>query len=213
MIITILGFCIGIKGLSFFLPAPLLIKTKPAVLTAATSYLSIIFVCLFLMLFILELYSFSASGISDNTFKGPLFFKNLKYSVFSLLIGLTGGGLYLLYGNWTYTSILKDLILTIEKPYDHFKLFYLYLFLAVFLWMLISAIIKKSIKIKFKSESNFTAHIIGGILMGAGVVLIPGGNDILILNSLPGLSFHAFPAFCSILVGIVTIFSTKKFFS
>jgi hypothetical protein len=45
-------------------------------------------------------------------------------------------------------------------------------------------------------------HLIGGTLMGAGAVLIPGGNDTLILDSLPGLSPHAIPAFVALLFGI-----------
>jgi hypothetical protein len=43
---------------------------------------------------------------------------------------------------------------------------------------------------------------IGGTLMGAGAVLIPGGNDTLMLKSLPGLSPHAIPAFVALLFGI-----------
>ena len=38
--------------------------------------------------------------------------------------------------------------------------------------------------------------------MGVGAVLIPGGNDTLILDSLPGLSPHAIPAFVALLFGI-----------
>ena len=38
--------------------------------------------------------------------------------------------------------------------------------------------------------------------MGAGVVLIPGGNDTLLLKSLPGLSPHAMPAFVALLFGV-----------
>jgi hypothetical protein len=46
------------------------------------------------------------------------------------------------------------------------------------------------------------SFLIGGTLMGAGAVLIPGGNDTLILDSLPGLSPHAIPAFVALLFGI-----------
>ena len=38
--------------------------------------------------------------------------------------------------------------------------------------------------------------------MGTGAVLIPGGNDTLMLKSLPGLSPHALPAFAALLLGI-----------
>ena len=45
-------------------------------------------------------------------------------------------------------------------------------------------------------------HFIGGTFMGAGAVLIPGGNDALMLKSLPGLSPHAIPAFVALLFGV-----------
>jgi hypothetical protein len=38
--------------------------------------------------------------------------------------------------------------------------------------------------------------------MGVGAVLIPGGNDTLILKSLPGLSPHAIPATVALFCGV-----------
>jgi hypothetical protein len=38
--------------------------------------------------------------------------------------------------------------------------------------------------------------------MGAGAAMIPGGNDTLMLKSLPGLSPHAVPAFFALLLGV-----------
>ncbi len=38
--------------------------------------------------------------------------------------------------------------------------------------------------------------------MGLGTSLVPGGNDVLLLNAIPGLSPHALPAYLAILVGI-----------
>lgn len=48
--------------------------------------------------------------------------------------------------------------------------------------------------------------------MGAGAVLIPGGNDTLMLKSLPGFSPHAIPTFVALLFGIgVTLFFFQLF--
>ena len=38
--------------------------------------------------------------------------------------------------------------------------------------------------------------------MGLGAAMIPGGNDVLILNGIPSLSTHAVPAFLAMLAGI-----------
>ena len=37
--------------------------------------------------------------------------------------------------------------------------------------------------------------------MGVGVTLTPGGNDVLILHSIPSGSPHALPAYAALLVG------------
>ncbi len=38
--------------------------------------------------------------------------------------------------------------------------------------------------------------------MGLGAALVPGGNDVLLLNAIPGLSPHAVPAYLAMLAGI-----------
>ena len=38
--------------------------------------------------------------------------------------------------------------------------------------------------------------------MGLGAALVPGGNDVLLLNAIPGLSPHALPAYLAMLAGI-----------
>jgi hypothetical protein len=45
-------------------------------------------------------------------------------------------------------------------------------------------------------------NLVGGLLMGFGVALTPGGNDALVLYAIPTLSPHALPAFVAMLVGI-----------
>ena len=44
-------------------------------------------------------------------------------------------------------------------------------------------------------------NLLGGILMGLGATLIPGGNDALILHGIPGGSPHALPAYAALLIG------------
>ena len=49
--------------------------------------------------------------------------------------------------------------------------------------------------------------------MGAGAMLIPGGNGTLIFKSLPGLSPHAIPAFTALLCGICATLLLMRLFS
>jgi len=68
--------------------------------------------------------------------------------------------------------------------------------------MLLSAWQRGSLRLQWRRIQTWPRHLIGGTLMGAGAVLIPGGNDTLMLKSLPGLSPHAIPAFVALLFGI-----------
>jgi hypothetical protein len=46
--------------------------------------------------------------------------------------------------------------------------------------------------------------------MGLGAALVPGGNDVLLLNAIPGLSPHALPAYLTILAGIAIALMVMK---
>ena len=49
--------------------------------------------------------------------------------------------------------------------------------------------------------------------MGLGAALVPGGNDMILLNGIPGLSTHALPAYLAMLAGIgLTLALAMKFF-
>ena len=49
--------------------------------------------------------------------------------------------------------------------------------------------------------------------MGTGALLIPGGNDTLLLSAIPGGSPHAIPAYLSMLVGIAISLLIKMGFN
>jgi hypothetical protein len=46
--------------------------------------------------------------------------------------------------------------------------------------------------------------------MGLGAALVPGGNDVLLLNAIPGLSPHALPAYLAMLAGIAIALMVVK---
>ncbi len=48
---------------------------------------------------------------------------------------------------------------------------------------------------------DMARHAAGGLAMGIGIAMIPGGNDALILYGLPSLSPHAVPATLGVLAG------------
>ena len=56
--------------------------------------------------------------------------------------------------------------------------------------------------LQWRPHRSWAAYGAGGMLMGIGAAMIPGGNDVLILHGIPSLSPHAIPAFLAMLGGI-----------
>jgi uncharacterized membrane protein YedE/YeeE len=73
---------------------------------------------------------------------------------------------------------------------------------AAILAMLGSALWRRSFRIRRPRWQGILRHLAGGVAMGAGAALMPGGNDGLILFGLPALSPHALPALAAIVLGV-----------
>ena len=84
---------------------------------------------------------------------------------------------------------------------------------ALLCGMILSAWQRGSLRLRWRRIQAWPRHLLGGTLMGAGAVLIPGGNDTLILKSLPGLSPHAIPAFAALLLGICATLLLMRLFT
>jgi hypothetical protein len=202
MLTTIFGFCIGVAGLSIMIPmiepgqalTPLLFKApKPLIFTV----LAILW--LFLCWEIFRLWKSRAKG---NSWIHMFLSRYYRLSTAGLVLGFSGGLLYVLHGSWTYTNALKRQVQSLWLPIEKPVIINLLLFLALFCGMLLSAWQRGSLKLRWRRIQTWPRHFIGGTFMGAAAVLIPGGNDALMLKSLPGLSPHAIPAFVALLFGV-----------
>ena len=207
MLTTIFGLCIGVAGLSIMVPlvepcqalAPLLFKAQKYQIFSVLALL-----WLFLIWEIFRLWKSRAKGTSWI----QLFLsKYYRLSTAALVLGFSGGGLYALHDAWTYTNALKRQVQSLWLPIEQPVTINLILFIALFSGMLLSAWQRGRISLRWRRIPTWPRHLIGGTLMGSGAVLIPGGNDTLLLKSLPGFSPHAIPAFVALLFGIgVTLF-------
>jgi hypothetical protein len=73
---------------------------------------------------------------------------------------------------------------------------------AVLAGMLISTLQRGTFRFEFWPQPIWLRSLTGGMLMGFGVALTPGGNDALVLYGIPTLSPHALPAYLAMAVGI-----------
>jgi uncharacterized membrane protein YedE/YeeE len=212
MLTTLFGFGLGVTGLSITAPligpsqaSTTLLFRAPESITIALSGLLWLGACW-------EIFRLWKSREKGRSWSQLLFSRNYRLSTAALLIGFNGGVLYALHDSWTYTYMLKSQIQSLWHPSRQFVLINLLLFLALFCGMLLSAWQRGNLKLRWKQAQAWPRHLIGGTLMGVGAVLIPGGNDTLMLKSLPGFSPHAIPALVALLSGIaVTLLFMRLF--
>jgi hypothetical protein len=202
MLTTLLGYCLGVAGLSVIVPmiepgqalTPLYFKApSPLIFTILAA----------LWLFLSwEIFRLWKTREKDRSLSQLFLSKYYRLSTAALVLGFSGGVLYALYDTWTYTNALKQKVQSIWMPIEKPASINLLLFLALFCGMVVSALQRRSWRLQWRPIQTWQRHLIGGALMGAGAVLIPGGNDTLLLKSLPGLSPHALPAMIALFFGI-----------
>jgi hypothetical protein len=211
MLTTLFGFCMGVAGLSIMAPmiepslnlTPLLLKAPKPLIFAGLALLW--------LLACWEIVRLWRSREKGKSWRQIFFARHYRLSTAALLLGSCGGVLYVLHDAWTYTNVLKQEVQSLWHLNEQPGTINLLFFLALLGGMILSAWQRGSLRLRWRRIQAWPRHLMGGILMGAGAVLIPGGNDTLILKSLPGLSPHAIPAFVALLFGIgVTLLFMRR---
>ena len=77
-----------------------------------------------------------------------------------------------------------------------------WLFLALLVGVIVSAVLSRRFVLDWRALAGWQGFFGGGILMGLGAVHVPGGDDVLLLNAIPGLSPHALHAYLAMRAGI-----------
>jgi uncharacterized membrane protein YedE/YeeE len=210
MLTTVFGFCMGVAGLFIMVPIiepgqglSSLPLRAPNLLNLTILALSWIFLCW-------EIIRLWKTRAKDRSWKQRILSRHYRLSTAALLLGFSGGVLYALHDSWTYTNALKREVQSLWLPIEKPEIISLFLFLSVFSGMLLSAWQRGNWRVQWHLVKTWPRHLIGGALMGAGAVLIPGGNDTLMFKSLPGLSPHAIPAIVALVFGIgITLLSIR----
>ena len=76
------------------------------------------------------------------------------------------------------------------------------LLVAVFLGAVIAATRRRQFQLRAPTLAGALSTTLGGILMGASLLLIPGGNDGIILSGIPSLSLSAISAYVAMCLTI-----------
>jgi uncharacterized protein len=134
-----------------------------------------------------------------------------RLSAAAAVLGISNGVLYALHGSWAYTTAIQRQIglgaTESEKP-------------GAVQWLLVgsllagvafSAIQRSRFQLAWRPSAAWTQNIIGGALMGFGAFLIPGGNDVLLLQEIPSLSPRAPLALVAMIIGIAATIIVIRF--
>lgn len=146
----------------------------------------------------------------ELTWRARVTAASYRLSTAAALLGISNALLYGLNGPWAYTgtfsSVTKAALNDAVGP-------------APILWGLFAALLagaalggwhRKTLSLRLGGWRDWARHFAGGLMMGTGAALIPGGNDVLLLHGIPNLSAHALPAFAGILVGIALALSLAR---
>lgn len=134
-----------------------------------------------------------------------------RLSTAALIIGIGGGLLYGLQGPWSYTNYLRTGIESTWQQGLPPPQFQAGLFAALVTGMLISALQRGSFRLRLNQHAaGLARHYAGGIIMGFGAAMIPGGNDTLILTGIPTLSAWALGAYLALLLGTAAALAVMR---
>jgi len=127
----------------------------------------------------------------------------------ALAIGSSNAFLNHFEGTWSYTTEIGALLSPGARDYMA-ESFRPSLFIGVFAGMVASSLQSRKFHLALPGGRVIARHYLGGTLMGLGVAFIPGGNDALLFEYIPGLSPHALPAFAGMIGGIYVVLIMKK---
>lgn len=127
-------------------------------------------------------------------------------------IALGSAALQILHGPWAYTAGLEQsaawAIGAGPAPSTSIPL----LFAGLFAGAVLAARRSGRARLRWPTRAAALGSLAGGVLMGAGAALVPGGNDALVLHALPGLLPHAALAYASLVAGAAATLLTVKAF-
>lgn len=202
MIVTIGGFAIGVLAFASLAGGPWLARPvpTPALIGSLIGWAALVSIPILIWAVYETTRLWRTRGVAG--LRQLILARQYRLSTGAVLIGGGGAVVFLLLGSSGYSSTFQ---LVIEgflgtRPYPAAARWAV--MLCVLLGMLISTLERRSFRLDLRPRAAWWRNLIGGTLMGFGVALAPGGNDVLILYGLPSLSPHALPTFAAMLLGI-----------
>lgn len=143
--------------------------------------------------------------------KASLLAPTYHLSASAALIGLSAGLLFATQDAWSYTNYLRVRLLHAFDAAPAPSAWHGILILGLMGGMCASALHGRSFRWRWPSAfAGWSRHVAGGLLMGSGAAMVPGGNDTLLLGGLPTITVAAFVGYSSMLAGIALVLGALR---
>lgn len=143
-------------------------------------------------------------------FRQRLLAPGYRLSTAAALLGIGAGLLYNLQGAWTYTNFLRAGAASWLGEAPTPSAFHGLLLIAMLGGMLCSSWQRRSFALNPEWRRHLPRRVAGGLLMGIGGALVPGGNDTLILAAIPTPSVWALGTYLALLAGVATVLLSMR---
>lgn len=206
MVLSLVGFCLGVL-VYISLPMTSLVPPHVSVPTAYGLFepWSFAIITSFGAWIVWEARRLWRTRQSGLAWRALILSDRYRLSTAAVLLGVSNGILYAIYGSWAYTSTLGKVVErfmgSVSGPSAH----QVALFAFVLAGMALSTWQRGSFHLDWRPSFSWALNLMGGLLMGLGAAMVPGGNDVLVLQGIPGLSPHAVPVYAAMLAGIATV--------
>jgi uncharacterized membrane protein YedE/YeeE len=203
MLATIIGFALGVLGFATlagwrWLPRPV---PAPALVGSLLAWaMAPAFV--FLAWALYESARLWRTRPSDTRLTDLILAPRYRLSTAALLVGLPGALLFLTYGPFGYTSTFELVIEGAFGTRSWPPAARWILLVAVLTGMFLSTWQRGSFRPDWRPQPVWLVNLAGGLLMGLGTALAPGGNDALVLYGIPTFSPSAAPTFAALALGV-----------
>ena len=212
MLGSLLGFCLGAVMVLAFARSGRLPLPSPILLDSVSQFLlSFAFAAGLALWCVYEVRRLWITRPRGVKFTNLLLFERYRLSTAAALMGMSNAMLYLIYGSWSYSGTLQQGIESLLSIGDWPRPILWILFAAMLGGMIASTLQRRSFHLAWRPSVAWLRNFAGGTLMGVGAVLIPGGNDTLILHGIPSNSPNALPAYIAMLAGIAAALVTMRF--
>ncbi len=122
--------------------------------------------------------------------------KRLDLALITVALGVGGGALFAAIPRWNFAAVVNDVAWSLSGPLRPGPtLLTVACTVSMAVGALMAAVSQHRFTLRAPRIRLMSGHFAGGALMGGAAVLVPGGNDDLLLSGIPVLAFHAIVGF------------------